>query len=104
MDTATLRTTLDAAYQENRKLLAGLSETDMDRRTSNPRWRVRQLAAHIALDERGMVAVGKLLARGKNAKAPGFVIDLMNWWSLRKQRTAGPAGLLAVMDGGHQQA
>lgn len=97
-----LRKALDATYQENRALIAGLSDADLVRRTPNPKWRVRQLAAHIAEDDGGTVYVGKLLARGKNAKAPDFVVNLANWWGLRKHRKARAADLLPVMDQKHR--
>jgi hypothetical protein len=101
MDTATLRHALEETHQESRALIAGLSDADLDRPTANPKWRVRQLAAHIAEDDGGTVYVGKLLARGKDAKAPDFVINLANWWGLRKYRRATVAGLLKVKDERH---
>lgn len=103
MDIAAIRTSLEEVYRENRALIAGLTEADMDRPTPNPRWKVRQLAAHIAEDDAGALYVGKLLARGKNAKAPDFLINLTNWWGLRKYRRARPADLLPVLDDRHQK-
>src|SRR5947207_393804 len=94
MDVNTIRSGLDATYRENRALIAGLGDADMERPTPNPKWKVRQLAAHIAEDDGGALYVGKLLARGKNAKAPAVVINLANWWSLRKYRKARVADLL----------
>ena len=101
MELTEVRDVLEQTYQVNRALIAGLSESEFARKTPNPRWRVRQLAAHIAEDDAGTLYVGKLLARGKNAKAPDFVINVANWWSLRKHRKATPATLLAVLDRRH---
>ena len=103
MEIEAIRGALDETYQENRALIAGLSDADMDRPTPNPRWKVRQLAAHIAEDDGGAVYVGKLLAKGKNAKAPGFVVNLANWWSLRKYRKARASDLLPVIDTKHRE-
>jgi hypothetical protein len=100
-DPATIREALEEAYRENRALLAGRADADLEQPTSTPNWRVRQLAAHIAEDGGGTVYVGNLLARGKNSKAPGFVVDLANWWSLRKYKGARAADLVAVLDRKH---
>lgn len=103
MDITSIRQALETTYQGNRELIGGLRDADLDRHTSNPRWRVRQLAAHIAGDDAGTLYVGKLLARGKNAKAPDFVVNLANWWWLRKYRRARPADLLTLMDAKHRE-
>ncbi|HLZ69524.1 MAG TPA: DinB family protein [Dehalococcoidia bacterium] len=102
MEIATLRQALETSFQENRALISALSDADLARRTPNPKWRVRQLAAHIAQDDGGTTYVGKLLARGKNAKAPDLLINLANWWGLRKYRKAHAADLLPVMDQKHR--
>jgi hypothetical protein len=98
MDKLSIRAELEQIYQESRTRIAGLGDDDMRRPTPNPRWQVRQLAAHIAEDPAGTLFVGKLLAKGKNAKAPDFVINLANWWGLRKHRRATAAELLSVLD------
>jgi hypothetical protein len=103
MEIETIRTALEQTYQDNRALIAGLSDTDMDRSTPNPKWKVRQLAAHIAGDDAGALYVAKILAKGKNAKAPDFVINLANWWGLRKYKKATASDLLPVMDEKHRQ-
>lgn len=97
-----LRRALEATYQENRALIAGLSDADLERRTPNPKWRVRQLAAHIAQDDAATVYVGTLLAKGKNARAPDFVVNLANWWGLRRYRKARVGDLLPEMDRKHR--
>ena len=102
-DPIAIRAALEETYRENRALIAGLSDPDLERPTSNPRWKVRQLAAHIAEDDGGTVYVGKLLAKGKNAKAPNFVVDLANWWSVRKHKWARAADLVAVLDAKHRE-
>jgi hypothetical protein len=102
MVAASIRGALEETYRRNRELIAGLSDADLERPTANPGWRVRQLAAHIAEDDGGTLYVGKLLAQGKNAKAPDFLVNLANWWSLRKHRRARAADLLAVLDRKHQ--
>jgi len=101
--TTELRDALQQIFDENRTLIADLSPSDMARPTANPRWKVRQLAAHIAEDDGGTLYVAKILAKGKNAKAPTFVVNLANWWSLRKYSKAQPADLLAVMDKKHHE-
>jgi hypothetical protein len=100
---SSLRDTLEETYRENRALIAGLSDADLMRPAANPKWRVRQLAAHIAEDDGGTLYVGRLLARGKNARAPAFVVNLANWWGLRKHRDARAGSLTRVMDGRHQE-
>jgi len=100
-DIASIRDALEATYRENRALIAALDDADLERRTPNPKWRVRQLAAHIAEDDAGTVYVGRLLAKGKNAKAPDVLINLVNWWGLRKYQKARAAELVAVMDAKH---
>jgi uncharacterized protein (TIGR03083 family) len=100
-DRAAIRDALEETYRENRALIAGLDEADLERPTPNPGWRVRQLAAHIAEDDGGTLYVGKILAKGKNASAPDFVVNLANWWRLRKHRKASAADLVAVMDAKH---
>ncbi len=102
-DIATIRAALDETYRENRALIAGLSDADLERPTPNPKWKVRQLAAHIAEDDGGTVYVGKLLAKGKNAKAPDVLINLFNWWGLRKYKQARATDLVAVMDAKHRE-
>jgi hypothetical protein len=96
--TQSIRDALEQTYQDNRALLAQLTDADLDRPTANPKWQVRQLAGHIAEDAAGTVYVGKLLARGKNAKAPDFVVNLANWWGLRKYKRVRAAGLLPIID------
>jgi hypothetical protein len=103
MDKQGIRAVLEQCYQENRALIAGLSEADMERPTPNPKWNVRTLAAHIAEDPAGAVYVGKLLAQGKNAKAPDLVVNVFNWWGLRKYKRAGAADLVAVLDRRQQE-
>lgn len=98
MEKQSIRAALEQVYQENRALIAGLTEADMERPTPNPKWKVRQLAAHIAEDPAGALYVGKLLARGKNAKAPDFIVNLFNWWGLRKYKKVSAADLVAVLD------
>lgn len=102
VDVTTIRTALEETYRENRALIAGLSDADLGRPTPNPTWRVRQLAAHIAEDDGGTLYVGKQLAKGKNAKAPDVVVNLLNWWSLRKYKKARSADLVAVIDAKHR--
>jgi len=99
----TIDQALAETYQANRALLSGLRETDLARPTTNPTWRVRQLAAHIAEDDGGSLYVGRLLARGRNAKAPEIMVNLANWWTLRKYKRARPADLVAVLDRKHQE-
>lgn len=101
-DVDALRQSLEETYQQNRALIAGLSDADLTRPTPNPKWRVRQLAAHIAEDDAGALYVAKLLARGKNAKAPDFVVNLLNWWGLRKYKRATVPELVTVMDERHR--
>jgi hypothetical protein len=101
VDVATVQDALEQSYQQNRALLSGLKEADLSRPTTNPHWKVRQLAAHIAEDDGGALYIGKLLARGKNARAPGFVVNLMNWWSVRHYRKAGAQQLVDVLDQKH---
>jgi hypothetical protein len=103
MEKQHIRAALDQVYQENRALIAGLTDADMDRPTPNPKWNIRKLAAHIAEDPAGAVYVGKLLARGKNARAPDLVVNVANWWGLRKYRNASASDLVAVLDSRQQE-
>jgi hypothetical protein len=103
MDKQSIRAALEQVYQESRALIAGLSAGEMERPTPNPKWNVRKLAAHIAEDPAGALYVGKLLARGKNARAPDFVVNLFNWWGLRKYKNAAPSDLVAVLDRRQQE-
>jgi hypothetical protein len=103
MDKQGIRALLEQTYQENRALITGLTEADMDRPTPNPKWNVRKLAAHIAEDPAGAVYVGKILARGKNARAPDFVVNLFNWWSLRKYKGASASDLVTALDRRQQE-
>jgi hypothetical protein len=98
MDRAQIRAALDQVYQENRALISRLSAADLERPTANPKWNVRTLAAHIAEDPAGAVYAGKLLGKGKNARAPAVVVNLANWWSLRRHRRASAADLVDVLD------
>lgn len=102
-DRGTIRAALENAYHQNCELLATLGDSDLARPTANPGWRVRQLAAHIAEDEGGVLFIGKRLARGKNVKAPAFLVDLLNWWTLRKHRRARPADLLSLIETRHRE-
>ncbi len=103
MDATAIRRALEDTYRENRALIVGLSDADLERPTPNRKWHVRQLAAHIAEDDGGTLYVGKLLAKGKNAKAPAVVVNLLNWWGLRKYRKARAADLPPVMDAKHRE-
>jgi hypothetical protein len=103
MEKQSIRAALEQCYQENRALIAGLSDADMERPTPNPKWNVRTLAAHIAEDPAGAVYVGKLLARGKNAKAPDFIVNLFNWWGLRRFKSATASELVTVLDRRQQE-
>jgi hypothetical protein len=103
MDADTIRQSLEATYQENRALIAGLNDADLNRPSPNPHWKVRQLAAHVAEDDAGTLYVAKLLAQSKNAKAPDILVNVLNWWGLRKYKRAGVAELLPVMDRGHTE-
>jgi hypothetical protein len=103
MEKQHIRAALGEVYQENRTLIAGLTDGDMDRPTPNPKWNIRKLAAHIAEDPAGAVYVGKLLARGKNARAPDLVVNIANWWGLRKYRNASASDLVAVLDRRQQE-
>src|SRR5690242_10067993 len=103
MDRNGIRESLEETYQANKTLLAGLQDADLERTTSNPKWRVRQLAGHVAEDDGGALYVGKLLARGKNARAPDFITNLVNWWSLRKYGKAHAADLMPVLEKKHAE-
>ncbi len=102
MELNAIRTALEESYQQKLALVGSLSESDLGRRTANPKWTVRHLAAHIAEDDGATLNIGKLLARGKNATAPDFVVNIMNWWAIRRHRRSRPAELTAVLDEKHR--
>ncbi len=65
---------------------------------------MRSVGGHIAQAPGGDVYVAKRLAKGSNATLPGFlafVLDLSNWWGVRKFAKATRADLLAAWENGH---
>ena len=87
---------LDTADVETRAILNGLSDDDLKKRTDESNWTVGQLAGHIA-QVPWAIYVTRRLSQGRNAAAPapfGFLLNLGNWWNVRRFRNASKRQLL----------
>lgn len=101
MVTEEISAAVELAYQEKRSLIAGLSEADLARRTTNPQWGVRQIAAHLAQEDDATIFIGKRLAIGKNATPPAIVVNLANWWTMRRTAHSSAAELVTLLERKH---
>ena len=102
--TEQLREVLDANHAEMRSLIESLAPEQLRRKTEAG-WTVGQMAGHIAASASGDIYVAKRLAQGKAAELPGFlsfIINIANWWGVRKFKTASTADIVAACDEGHQ--
>jgi hypothetical protein len=102
---AELREIVTRDYEEARALIARLGADTLARTTSNG-WTVGQLAGHIATSPKGDVFVLDRLSKGKSASVPGplkFMIDLMNWWNVRKYKGMPKDDLLKVAEDCHNE-
>lgn len=103
--TEELRDVITRNYEDIRTLFGRMSEADMSKKTDTG-WPVRALAGHIAESPGSDTYVAKRLSAGKNATLPGFlsfVIDLGNWWSIRKYGKATKADLLGAWENAQNQ-
>jgi hypothetical protein len=102
---AELREIVTRDYEEARALIVRLGADTLARRTSNG-WTVGQLAGHIATSPKGDLFVLGRLTSGKNASVPGalrFIIDVMNWWDVRKFKGMPKESLLQVAEDCHNE-
>ncbi len=71
--------------------------------TENPQWRVRDILAHLAGAERGLLrTVERFLARGE--LPPGFSLDIWNQRQVEKRQPAGVADLVAELAASRDEA
>ena len=99
------RASLDAARDEYRELVQGLSEDEWNRKSNNAGWTNGQLCWHIAF---GAGAGGQTVARlrqNKGMNPPGPLMALFNFaslWMVRiRSRGATPESVLAFFNEGH---
>jgi hypothetical protein len=97
---AEIRDVVTRDYEEVRALIARLGEDTLARRTSNG-WTASQLAGHIAGSPNGHVFVISRLRNGRSAAFPkplGFMVNLLNWWTARRFRSAAKTALLQAAE------
>ncbi len=83
--------------------VAALDEANLAASTENAQWRVRDLLAHLAASERGMLrTVDRFLAGGD--LPPGFSLDVWNQRQVEKRREAGVADLWAELEASRAEA
>ena len=99
------RASLEAAREQYRELVQGLSSDEWDRQSNNAGWTNGQLCWHIAF---GAGAGGRTVARlrqNKGMNPPGplmAVFNLMSLWMVRiRSRNATPESVLAFFDEGY---
>ena len=86
---------LEQSNADFRALLEQLTDDDLKRRTATG-WTVAQTAGHVTDLPFGFY-VAKRLARGVSSTTPRLLthlIDVSNWWNVRKFRTWSKANLL----------
>ncbi|HET6616028.1 MAG TPA: DinB family protein [Dehalococcoidia bacterium] len=102
---AELLQVLDDADRETRDLFAGLADEDLPKRTDESNWTVGQLAGHIAQAPWAKRVVGRL-SQNKGAGAPppfGFLLNLGNWWNVRRFATTSRHELLDTWAGAFRE-
>lgn len=70
--------------------------------TENPQWRVRDILAHLAGAERGLLrTVDRFLAGGD--LPPGFSLDIWNQRQVEKRQPAGTTDLIAELSASREE-
>jgi len=99
-----LRDSVTRDYREMRELLSQLTP-EMMRLRATDGWTVAQLAGHIAVSPRGLMFVLNRLRKGRNVRVPkplAFVVNIRNWWMVRKFSNPTRDELLAALDDAHE--
>jgi hypothetical protein len=90
-------------YREMRALFEQLTQ-EMMQRPATDGWTVGQLAGHIAVSPRGQMFLVGRLRRGRNATVPkalAFIVNVRNWWMVRKFAKPTREQLIATLDAAH---
>ena len=107
-DAEALRAELNQTREDYRALLLSLSEADMDRKSPDQSWNVRQLAYHMALGMGFMSNTVDRVRQGKSFNPPGPLMAPLNLAAMlmikRRSRGATKDSLLALYDEGHGRA
>jgi hypothetical protein len=100
-----LQAIIEGAHAEIRALMERLTPEDLRKRTENG-WSVGKLAGHIAESPSADLYVAKRLADGRNATIPAalsFIIDTVNYFSVRKYGNTTRDRLLAEFAAQHDK-
>lgn len=93
---ASIRQELEEARRLLIEAVAAIDDEAAVASTENPQWRVRDILAHLAGAERGLLrTVERFLAGGD--LPPGFSLDLWNQRQVEKRQQAGVADLVAEL-------
>jgi len=98
-----LRDSVGRDYREMRELLSQLTPEMMPLPATDG-WTVGQLAGHIAVSPRGLMFVLNRLRKGRNVQVPkalAFVVNIRNWWMVRRFSNPTREELLAALDESH---
>ncbi len=85
--------------------VAGLApeEWDWPAASSEGAWTVRQVLAHLAAAEPGMLGTGQRMLTGEAKLGPGFSLDVWNQRQVAKRKDQTPADLLNDLAASRQQ-
>jgi hypothetical protein len=95
-----MRDAVTRDYQEMRTLFERLTPEMMGVRATDG-WTVGQLAGHIAVSPRGLIFVLGRLRKGRNVRVPkalAFVVNVRNWWMVRKFANPTREELITALD------
>ncbi len=103
--TEAIKQTLEAVRAQTRPLLERVTPEVLDRPSvgdANPKWKVRQVANHLASASESVVMLGERIRKGQMTNPPAILINAMGWWNQFKRAGRTPEQMLAEFDQGHQ--
>jgi uncharacterized protein (TIGR03083 family) len=94
---AELRDRLAAARQELLATVALLTDAEWDQPTANPEWTARDLLAHLAAAEPGLLERMRSILAGRSALPANFDLSLWNRRQVSRRRGTPVSDLLASL-------
>jgi len=100
---AALRVELEAARQDLLAAIGALADEDWDRPTVNPAWTARDLLAHLANAEPGLLTRMRRILSGTSEIPPTFDLDAYNQRLVEKRRGSSIRELVSSLDGSRRE-
>ncbi len=104
--TEAIKQTLETVRAQTRPLLERVTPEVLDAPSvgdANPRWKVRQVATHLASASDTVVMLGERIRKGQTTNPPAIVINALGWWNQFKRAGRTPEQMLVEFDQGHQK-